>query len=346
MLVAAAGAVLLGMLGLTIDLGRAYVIRSELQAYSDAAAVAAAFELDGTSDGLARADAAAATGPTNLGAPANRYDFSTRAVSGIEATYSTTFSGAYESSAGATANSRFVRVTASANAPLYFMPILPGVGSSKVLGASSVAGQALEPSIGNGMAPFSPDAHNAADPNFGLTLGEYYTLKWPPPGQRDKPGNRCSGDVGFTPPNSSSSRGFINVGQGNGNSALYDAIVNNHFYKDQPYTIGSLIDWVPGNKNVRPAVSDRLNQDTDTTSVTYSSYTGNGRRLLAAPVNDGGDPARVVGFGAFFMPPDMCQDKNISPCCAEYVGPGLIHGSRKSPGSGAGAGVYRVRLFQ
>ena len=41
--------VLLGFAALGVDLGRMYVIQTELQAFTDAAAVSAAMELDGTS---------------------------------------------------------------------------------------------------------------------------------------------------------------------------------------------------------------------------------------------------------------------------------------------------------
>src|SRR5580704_6463948 len=58
--------ILLGLAGLGIDIGRMYVIQSELQAFSDAAALNAALQLDGTEPGIARARHAAselATGP-------------------------------------------------------------------------------------------------------------------------------------------------------------------------------------------------------------------------------------------------------------------------------------------
>src|SRR5437868_5571706 len=50
----------------------------------------------------------------------------------------------------------------------------------------------------NGLAPFSPDAHNVNNPsfngpNFGFTAGIVYTLKWPAPDQlrqRGLPGRR------------------------------------------------------------------------------------------------------------------------------------------------------------
>lgn len=170
-------------------------------------------------------------------------------------------------------------------------------------------------------------------------------------GAKGGKGNTCAGDGGFTPPNSSSDRGYIDVGQGNGNSALHEAIVNNQFYLAQPYSVGSVIDWVPGNKNVKPGVDERFAQDTDTTSATYSQYSGNGRRILVVPVNNGGDPALVAGFAAFFMPSGMCGPNNTSPCCAEYIGPAVAGAPHSGAGGGgagpgSGAGLYVVRLFR
>ena len=46
---------LVGILGLAFDLGRMQVAKSELQNYTDAAAIGAALKLDGTSDGITRA---------------------------------------------------------------------------------------------------------------------------------------------------------------------------------------------------------------------------------------------------------------------------------------------------
>lgn len=50
--------VLVGMIGLALDSGQLFVNKTELQNAADACALAAARELDGTSDGLARGDAA------------------------------------------------------------------------------------------------------------------------------------------------------------------------------------------------------------------------------------------------------------------------------------------------
>src|SRR5512139_511418 len=50
--------VLIGMIGLALDMGQMFVNKTELQNAADACALAAARELDGTADALTRADAA------------------------------------------------------------------------------------------------------------------------------------------------------------------------------------------------------------------------------------------------------------------------------------------------
>jgi uncharacterized membrane protein len=69
-MIAVSSVVMFGMLGLTIDLGRVYIVKNELQAFVDASSIAAALQLNGTTTGLAAADAAAANGPVG---PAGTY---------------------------------------------------------------------------------------------------------------------------------------------------------------------------------------------------------------------------------------------------------------------------------
>jgi uncharacterized membrane protein len=52
-------AILLGLAAIIVDAGRMYVIKSELQAFTDAAAVSAAMQLDGTRAGQEKARKAA-----------------------------------------------------------------------------------------------------------------------------------------------------------------------------------------------------------------------------------------------------------------------------------------------
>jgi len=74
--------VTIGCAGLAIDIGRMYIARTEAQTFCDAAAVAAAAKLDGTSTGIANA-ISAVTGPCSTTPDAlictQRYDFQTTA---------------------------------------------------------------------------------------------------------------------------------------------------------------------------------------------------------------------------------------------------------------------------
>ncbi len=55
--------VLLAVMGLAFDLGRIYIARNEAQIFTDAAALAAAFSLDGTAAGVTKAREAVARVP-------------------------------------------------------------------------------------------------------------------------------------------------------------------------------------------------------------------------------------------------------------------------------------------
>lgn len=332
MLVAAAG--------LAVDLGRIYVAKSELQNFADTAAINAAYELDGTSAGITDADAAATNGPGTT-STRNRWLFHSTAVPTPTVTFSTAPNGTFTANPISPANHRFVRVSVTGPVPMYFLRVVPGIPASQQVTAVAVAGQGLDNNLGPGAAPFSPDAQVPSDPHFGYTIGQRYTLKWAPPGQRNKNGGRCPGDLTFNPGGGSSDRGYIDVGQGNGNSGLYEAIVNNSFYAT-PISIGSTIDHVNGNKHVGPAMDERFNQDTDLTSTNDATYSGNGRRLMIAPINNGQNPAIVVGFGRFLLEANSCTT-NQKPCCAIYLGNNPVIGSVK-PGAG-GPGLYRVKLF-
>lgn len=335
--------VLVAMLGLAADLGRIYTVRNELQSFADAAAMAACYELDGTDTGLARARAAGMAGPGADTTP-NKWDFSNKAVTGAEVRFAAAIEGPFEANPGTAEGYRFVQVRTAVRVPLYFMGVLPGVSTDQPVSARAIAGQGAEPSLGDGVAPFSPDAHDPADPDFGFVKGEKYTLKWPPPGLRDDPQRLCSGDRGFTPGGGAAERGYIDVGQGDGTSALHDAIVNNDFNLPQEFAEGAPLTMVDGNKHVGPSVEERFDQDSDQTSTTYAEYHGNGRRLIVVAVNDHQDAAHVAGFATFFVPPDACGNSNVTACCAEYVGPGLVSGRRRP--AAVGGGLYKVKLFR
>ena len=214
--------------GISVDLGRIYVTKTELQQYADAAAIDAAFELDGTSAGITDAYNKAIVGPGTT-ATRNRWNFDTSNVTLGAVEFSQLPTGGWNANPSPAANYRFVRVVATANIPIYFLRILPGTSSTQTVDATAIAGQGLENQLGPGMAPFSPDAQNRADPNFGYSIGQEYTLKWAPPGLR-MPNNRCAGDRTFLPGGGDNDRGYINIGQGDGQWGLYDSIVNGGVY--------------------------------------------------------------------------------------------------------------------
>src|SRR5712664_3415606 len=63
LVVAVSTTVLIGMTGLAFDLGRAFISKSELQIFADAAAMAAVTHLDGTRSGIQLANSVGLTGP-------------------------------------------------------------------------------------------------------------------------------------------------------------------------------------------------------------------------------------------------------------------------------------------
>ncbi|MBZ5609574.1 MAG: Tad domain-containing protein [Acidobacteriia bacterium] len=131
---------LLGFAALAVDLGRMYVIKSELQAFTDAAALSAAMELDGTDAGIVRARGAAAG---LAGGPhAMKWDLGTKPITEIAPSFAPGDArpdpqrwSAKPKEAGGI---RFARVSASAPAPLVFMRIFQPANES-VVAASSVA---------------------------------------------------------------------------------------------------------------------------------------------------------------------------------------------------------------
>jgi Putative Flp pilus-assembly TadE/G-like len=73
---------LLAVIGMAFDMGRVYIARNEAQIFTDAAAMAAAKQLDGTGAGLGRARAAVAAMP-------NRWNLGTESFTGVVTEFST-----------------------------------------------------------------------------------------------------------------------------------------------------------------------------------------------------------------------------------------------------------------
>jgi uncharacterized membrane protein len=127
---------LLGLAGLGIDIGRMYVIRAELQSFTDGAALSAAVELDGTDSGLARARAGAARFAN--GPHAMRWDMGTQPITNIATSFSTDQT-TWQEKPSKSGDCRFVRVVASEPAPVIFLRIFQPLNSTTVAAASVAA---------------------------------------------------------------------------------------------------------------------------------------------------------------------------------------------------------------
>jgi Flp pilus assembly protein TadG len=330
---------MMGALGLAVDASALYIARNEAQAYADAAALAAALELDGTTAGISRARNRALAVP-------NRWGLATNPFSGTQVDFATSAQGPWASSPNPAAGYRFARVQASAAPSLRFIPVVGGPTSSTVR-ASAIAAQVEKTSFRQGSFPFSPMVHNAADPNYGYTVGERYTLRWgsnPQVGPNVCPGDRHPTWVAKAKEGCASERGYIEE-----TSASIIRMAIEKDYQTYLRAIGESVIMTGGAKQtIRHSLINRVNQDTDNISATYAEYVsrgiGNGRRLVAAPINTWYPDYRVVGFGAFFLLlPSEYPAGGTKSFCAEYIGP-YVQGSRRK---GAGApGAYVVRLIE
>jgi Flp pilus assembly protein TadG len=192
MTMAVSAIALIGAMGLAIDLGHIFIVKNETQAYVDAAAIAAALQLDGTTAGATRANTAA----TNLSAHWN-FDSATLGTPTVE--FSTAATGAtWYTAANVTTTLAptmlFARVTKTVAPKIYFVPmVMTNKIYSTNVQSQAIAGQvdfSANTSIPAGLGPFmgvAACAHGNSvtqceatkSSNFGLTVGNIYDLQWP-----------------------------------------------------------------------------------------------------------------------------------------------------------------------
>lgn len=200
-------ALLIGFAGLAIDLGRFFVVKTELQNAVDACALSAASQLrPGQGNPAALTNAVAygrvfsSGGTVNIEAIKNRANFQSAvvAIAPEQITFSDTLNGSYEVSTVANPDTaRYVKCTYPLSGlPIYFMRVLNPALSTQVV--SAMAAATLDSSqsscaipIGVCKAPGSTEASN-----FGLTLGQWMVVK-----SGSTPyGTGNFGWIDFTPP--------------------------------------------------------------------------------------------------------------------------------------------------
>lgn len=342
--------VLIGMVGLAVDVGRIYIAKSETQVFVDSAALAATLELDGTNAGLDRARARVASNP-------NKWNFNTGSFSGVTTTFAKSTSGPWEETPTDPSGYLYANALVTVDVPVLFLSAFRQVnvpGAFVVLSptftagvkSNGASGQELKTRFKDGLFPFSPYAHDdGASPDFGLVPGQLYTLRWASNPRLNN--NTCAGDntqtmIDLAGAGGGSERGYIEETSGD---IIRKAIEDD--YQTPWRGIGDTVNMTGGAKQTElDALLVRVGQDSDASSPNYEAYastgTGNGRRLVGAPINTGYPNYTVVQIGAFFLTPAGTYDSGgNSPWCAEYVGP-WVQGSKNKGAGNTGAYVARV----
>jgi hypothetical protein len=324
-----------------------YIARNETQTFVDFAALAAVMELDGTTDGFARANTVVA----NSG---NNWNFNTQAFTNPTVNFSTAADGPWEANPAVGNNYRFVRVRATATVPMSMIHVITKL-MERPVGARAVAGQVKRSGVGEGSFPFSPLAHDRDDPQHaGLIPGNIYTLRWAAnPSLKGGGGNICVGDqkqevLDLYEAGGSEERGYIEETSA---SLIRQAILGD--YQTTFRQIGEAVNMTGGTKQTqRLAIIERIHSDLDVTSSDYATYLqnvnaggANGRRLVVVPVNSGAPDNIIVMYGLFYLLNDYEYKAGGNfPFCGEYIGPGMLGSKRRAASDEAG--FYMAKLVR
>jgi len=329
---------LLGVCGLAIDVGRMYVVKSEAQAFVDAAALKGAIYLATQPGDFTGATAAV----TNLN---QGWEFGTKTFTNVVTTYGTsdtaTFVATPPGLGFAPADYKFIRVQVSATPQMYLMGAAIGQRGASIT-AQAMAGLKALTSVPGGELPLSPWSRKHANPEdnndpFGFKAGNQYTLRWKPPGNK----STCGTDEGSGVGDNQDWRGYCCTG-GNSAVSVADILAGGGTV---PVSIGDAFPPLEATGQMQSIdITTFINADTDTNAPNYNAYraggNGNNKRVVIAPVNDSMNT--IVGFAAFFLLP--AKQYNGQDWCGEYIG-AFVQGA-PSVLPGGGYGVYRLKLFE
>ena len=367
---------LIAVLGLSVDVGRMFIAKNETQAYCDAAALAGALALDGTTGGITNAQTAVANST-------NSWNLDSAKITNPTVTFATALAGPWVASPNPATGYIYVRVAATVPLSLYFLPVVVPQTTQNVT-STATAGQIDITSFPQGLSPYTAVSTNTTGPQFGLTIGQSYDIQWPAmSGSANCDANDplkidncfikppCPGD-------SFASKQAVVNSWASSNSGYWGASSNNVIEKEivdlnnqtTPVAKGDNIMPVltNGDKQAQAGYLDeRVNQDVNLTdnipgipdgsnkypSGTYfGDYPHNGRRLLPVPIVDPKDTTHTIvsGFGQFLLISNGKSDyykkatNGNDPYCAIYAGYWDI-GSISS-GTGGSSGATRVKLVQ
>lgn len=333
---------IIAMLGVAIDFGRAFIVRNEVQTFTDSAALAAARELDGTSAGISAAREAVAS---NL----NTWNMASRGFADVVTEFSADLS-VWTTTPVNAAPYKYVRVTAPNNSiTIYFLSLIGG-GQAMRIAARTTAGVSPPSTYSQGLFPFAPIAHNPNPPYFGYTRGDELTLLWPSSigsNGNVKMNNLCQSDRNQAALNAvrsgtTSDRGYI---QETSASAIAAAIEDDRM--DYTVSLDMPVSRSGGVKSsdVNESLANRVAQDTSPDTDNFSSYVSSHsptplRRLVVVPIIGDAQHAVVVGFANVFLPSSQPRNPNDAKC-AMYVGP-----ARDPVGGNQATGNNIVRILE
>jgi hypothetical protein len=357
-----------GALGLAVDVGRTFIAKNETQNFVDAAALAGALQLNGSSTGIANAKSVitGSVNAWNLG--------STKVTTSVTPTveFSDSTMATWSTSPASATNISLVRVTVNMPESLFFVPVVSPGTTSMNIKSVAIGTQAAITTFPRGLAPYSAVAASTTGPNFGLTVGSEYDLQWPQfndtrngcnDGNPEKCFNQspCAGDVALK-----SSMVKVKNYWASANSGYWGSTSNSSIEQEvldliqlQAVSVGTNITPVLTNGTKAGEagyLDERVSQDvyqTDNVLANYLSNTHNGRRLIAVPILNPVSTTEtdVVGYGQFLLYTNGTTSNYYTkttngndPFCAIYAGPYNI--GSISPGTGGSTGATVVKLLQ
>lgn len=370
---------ILGMAGLALDMGHAYVNKTRLQNALDAAAISGAKTLDQFPGQLDRAEADAKNTFRITAAGAGNAELDAE-VSNAEITvqfYATLIPLAAPANPGNT-DARYVRVSVNSfDKTMFLARVLPGVGDTMTVGGSAVAGPSPQLIAPCNLVPIMLCAGAAPYPAntvYGYNIGQEYRLTVPPGTNSDVgPGN-------FR---------LLNMG-GPGANVLRQNLAGGYAGCVDPGAMTE-VETEPGLNEgpVAQGLNTRLGRyqgagvnpadyppDTNTCTAgaahyTYGQYRNNPecvgpqdtagsaarmpeRRILAIPMADcsGDDSGRstlpLAGFACMFLTREVPQGGPPATrgVYAEMLSDGCLASGRPGPNPVTGPGPHTIQLYQ
>ncbi|MCL5745909.1 MAG: Tad domain-containing protein [Acidobacteria bacterium] len=312
-------ALLLGSAGLTFDVGRMYITKSEAQSYCDAAALYAVWKLNGKRDGITAARAAALATP-------KKWDFGTKPFDPSRTTveFAKAFAGPWDQNPNPAADYVYARVRTSVQLPMFLMPVVTGQFQATI-GARATAKQLPITGTPNNIFPFAPfwmvtggsnpepppsdpygmiPARTGSNPEtYDYQQGGIYTLRGPS-NWKNVAEDMCQNDAtpeqyGYRKASGIPDRGFI--WDTKSMSDIRDAIQGNAVPQDgHSISIGDPVDdncffcMVEGTRQTAArAIQDRVASDSYATALNFQAYHDQGgdnvnsRRIVVVPVVTG-----------------------------------------------------------